>query len=286
MLPLDDVNVKLNGTVVDVKVREGEHRIDELALLAGTTVRNVRAYQDRGLLPRTRREGRVVLYGEEHVARVKLIVRLLERGYTLANIGELIGAWQSGQDVGDLLGLEAALVEPWTEEAPTVMDAAELAAMFGDSVGPDEITTAVGAGLIETAGVTAGDDLGGPGHEASQAFLVQNPRLLHVGAELVGVGIPLRAVLELGAELRNEIDRIATSFVDLIVRNVFDPVGEPIPRADVPRLAEIVRRLRPLAKEAVDAELADAMERHVHEELIARLDRMLAGLERHETEAS
>ena len=28
----------------------GEYRIDELARLAGTTVRNVRVYQDRGLL--------------------------------------------------------------------------------------------------------------------------------------------------------------------------------------------------------------------------------------------
>lgn len=28
-----------------------EYRIDELARLAGSTVRNIRAYQDRGLLP-------------------------------------------------------------------------------------------------------------------------------------------------------------------------------------------------------------------------------------------
>ena len=52
---LINVSVKLTGTVVGVKINtdEGttEYRIDELARLGGTTVRNVRAYQDRGLLP-------------------------------------------------------------------------------------------------------------------------------------------------------------------------------------------------------------------------------------------
>jgi len=84
-----------------------EYRIDELARLAGTTVRNVRAYQDRGLLPPPRRSGRVGLYTRQHLARLELITRLLERGYTLANIGELISAWEAGTDVAGLLGLEA-----------------------------------------------------------------------------------------------------------------------------------------------------------------------------------
>ena len=46
-----------------------DYRIDDLARAAGTTVRNVRAYQERGLLPPPRREGRVALYGDAHLAR-------------------------------------------------------------------------------------------------------------------------------------------------------------------------------------------------------------------------
>src|SRR5436305_1643105 len=45
-----------------------EYRIDELAREAGTTVRNVRAYQDRGLLPPPRRSGRVGLYTDAHLS--------------------------------------------------------------------------------------------------------------------------------------------------------------------------------------------------------------------------
>ena len=63
-----------------------DYRIDELAREAGTTVRNVRAYQDRGLLPPPRRSGRVGLYTDAHLARLRLIGTMLERGYTLGNI--------------------------------------------------------------------------------------------------------------------------------------------------------------------------------------------------------
>ncbi|MGZ6833811.1 MAG: MerR family transcriptional regulator, partial [Mycobacteriaceae bacterium] len=66
-----------------------EYRIDDLARLAGTTVRNVRVYQDRGLLPGPRKQGRTGWYSESHLARLKLIGRLLDRGYTFATIGEL-----------------------------------------------------------------------------------------------------------------------------------------------------------------------------------------------------
>src|SRR6266542_964774 len=95
-----------------------EYRIDELAREAGTTVRNVRVYQDRGLLPPPRRQGRIGLYSQAHLARLRLIGQLLERGYTFAHITELIAAWQQGRDIGQLLGLEAAMTGPWSDEIP------------------------------------------------------------------------------------------------------------------------------------------------------------------------
>src|SRR5688500_6901877 len=96
-----------------------EYRVDELAREAGTTVRNVRAYQDRGLLPPPRREGRVGVYDDAHLARLRLIGRLLERGYTIANIHELLGAWERGRDLHEVLGLEEAVTGPWSDEVPT-----------------------------------------------------------------------------------------------------------------------------------------------------------------------
>src|SRR3954467_12126134 len=68
------------------------------------TVRNVRVYQDRGLLPPPRRQGRIGLYSDEHLARLRLIGRLLDRGYTFATIGELFDTWSRGHDPAAALG--------------------------------------------------------------------------------------------------------------------------------------------------------------------------------------
>ena len=58
-------------------------RIDDLARESGVSVRNVRAYQERGLLQPPQRVGRVAFYGEEHLKRLSVIVSLLERGYKI-----------------------------------------------------------------------------------------------------------------------------------------------------------------------------------------------------------
>ncbi len=50
-----------------------EYTIDELAYAAGVTSRSIRLYQDRGLLRGPRLRGRVGLYGEGHLARLRLI---------------------------------------------------------------------------------------------------------------------------------------------------------------------------------------------------------------------
>ena len=97
---------------------EAEYTVDELARAADATVRNVRAYQDRGLLPPPEKRGRTGIYTKDHLARLRLINQLLDRGYTLGNIAELIAAWERGQNLRDLLGLESAITTPWSEELP------------------------------------------------------------------------------------------------------------------------------------------------------------------------
>ncbi len=241
-----------------------EYRIDELAREAGTTVRNVRAYQDRGLLPPPRRSGRVGLYTEAHLARLRLIGQLLERGYTLANIAELISAWERGQDIGELLGLEAALVQPWSDEQAGWITFEELSELFGDD--PEALQEAVKLGLLEP-------------DETGARFRVPSPRLLYAGAELVAAGIPLDAVLNHARQLARDTDRIAARFVGLVAQNVFEPYGDrPFPAADVPRLADLLRRLRPLAEMTVDAYLARAMQQRMNHELGEHYDRLMGTL--------
>lgn len=237
-----------------------EYRIDELARLASTTVRNVRAYQDRGLVPPPRREGRVGLYSDAHLVRLRLINQLLDRGYTLANIGELLVALERGHDVGDLLGLGAALTSPFSDEVPTYMTAQELGALFGEVATPEALDQALKLGVVEWE---------------EDRFKVNSSRLLHAGAELIAAGVPIDAVFEHARKLRRDVDRIAARFVELARTHIFDRYGDDLPPPDdIPRLAELVQRLRPLAESVVDAELAHALERHVLASLGEHLTRL------------
>ncbi|TDD24861.1 MerR family transcriptional regulator [Actinomadura sp. KC06] len=240
-----------------------EYRIDDLARLAGSTVRNIRAYQDRGLLPPPRLEGRVGLYGDVHLARLRLIGQLLGRGYTFAVIKDLLTAWETGKDVGEVLGLEKVLTDPWSDEIPGTVGYDELVAIFGAGLDEDEAARlrdrTIEIGLIEPDGAK---------------YRVPSPRLLHVGAELVAAGVPLDAVLDIAAQIRDDCDVIADRFVGLVREHVFDRLEER-PAADgeqVTEVAAVVRRMRPLVKMVVDPFIARAMEARVQAALGEHLE--------------
>lgn len=110
----------------------GEYRIDDLARLAGTTTRNIRVYRDRGLLPPPLRVGRIALFNDTHLTRLRLITSMLDRGYTIAHVREMLSAWEQGKNLGDVLGLETAIVGTWTTEKPETMSLAEAQRLVGD----------------------------------------------------------------------------------------------------------------------------------------------------------
>ncbi|PIE27746.1 MAG: hypothetical protein CSA58_02685 [Micrococcales bacterium] len=64
--------------------------MERLADLAGMTPRNVRAYQQRGLLAPPKRSGRNAWYSWDHLARLRLVSALHEHGLTLKVIADLV----------------------------------------------------------------------------------------------------------------------------------------------------------------------------------------------------
>ena len=117
--------------------------VDELARRAGTTTRNVRAHQTRGLLPPPRMVGRVGYYDEGHLARLNYIDRLQERGFSLAAIQELLRGWEEGRSLTEVLGFEEALTAPWSDEQPEHITRDRLLELFPE-IADDE-------GLLERA---------------------------------------------------------------------------------------------------------------------------------------
>jgi DNA-binding transcriptional MerR regulator len=202
----------------------------ELAELAGITVRTLRFYRERGLLPPPRREGRIAWYDDHHLARLRTIAALLERGHTLNGIADLATAFESGRDVGEVLGLG----EP-TEETPVRLTPEELADRFDGEVTPENLATALELGYL----ATDGDEI-----------VHMSRRLLDVSAALVREGIPLAAVLESGRRVRAHADALADLFVEMVRKHT--PDADP-------------ERLRPLAKSVVEAELSMALDRRLRE---------------------
>jgi DNA-binding transcriptional MerR regulator len=90
-------------------LRPGRWTIDELAAVAGTTSRNLRAFQSRGLLPPPHLVGRTGHYDDGHRRRLEAILGLQRRGYSLAAIADLAAAWARGATLDDVLGFETPL---------------------------------------------------------------------------------------------------------------------------------------------------------------------------------
>ena len=224
------------------------YRIEDLAHESGTTVRTIRAYLDRGLLPKPERRGRANLYGEVHLARLRQIAELLERGYTLASIKELLEAWEAGTGLGGVLGLVSEVDRPWSDERPSRVGRNELREAFGGIADQEAIAEAVELGVLEP--VPGSDD----------EYVVPSPQELAVAAELHAVGVPLPAITGHLRELRGQVEHMAERFMEFTTEYVFQPyLDHPPTDAEATEAAALVRRLRPLAQQTVDAELARAM---------------------------
>ncbi|TDC49958.1 MerR family transcriptional regulator [Actinomadura sp. KC345] len=232
-----------------------EYRIGELANAAGVPVRTLRYYQERKLLPPPRREGRVGLYSEDHLARLRMIGNLLERGHTLEGIRELLSAWEQGRDIGTVLGVEKAVTTPWSQEVPVTMSLDELMALFPGQVDPESVERAIAAGHIEVDG---------------DRVTHWSRRQLDATVTLVQAGVPLEEVLSAGQELQHSMDDLAAMFIRLIATHVVGRIDDQ----DLGELKDTLARLRPGAQVTVEAGFARAMDRQVR----AAIDQLLGRL--------
>lgn len=245
-----------SGMTAPVPARE--FTIDELAQVAQMTVRNVRAYQDKGLIPPPEIRGRTGIYSDAHLARLRMIGPLLARGYSLGNIAELIETWEKGQDLRQLLGLEQAITSPWSEDVPAYYELSELMTAFGRQMSPELLARAVQLNIVQVDG---------------DRFKVPSPRLLNAGLELMSMNVPMMSLLEVLSGLRANVEQVASTLVQLVVKHAVEPTGAPhTPASEIPKLAEVLWRLRPIVDMAVDTEVALAMEKATQRYLGERMD--------------
>jgi len=181
---------------------DGELTIDKLAARAGLPTRTIREYQTMGLLPSPDKRGRIGIYGQHHVHRLELIGRLQERGYSLAGIRDLLGAWSDGSDLSQVLGLlPDELVH--AEEPGTAVTLDQLARLLPSFV-PSRLDDILAVGLIDVCG--------------PDRYCVPSPSLLQLTIDALAAGYKPREVLSLLTAIHDAAEVVATAADKLLSR--------------------------------------------------------------------
>lgn len=224
--------------------RDGELTVDELAAETGMTVRNVRAYSSRGLLPPPRLSGRTGYYGPDHVARLTLVREMLDQGYTLTAAEKLITAAPgSGTQA---LGLYHSLMSPWEETEPEVVEPRSLAREAGIAFDRGLIDRIIELGLAV---------------ETEEGLLrIENPNLVRAGLQVIAAGVPADRVLDIVPALREHADAVSRLFVTLISDSLWKEfVDAGMPARQWGRLQQSFEVIIPLAGQALLAAFQDSL---------------------------
>jgi DNA-binding transcriptional MerR regulator len=233
------------------KPAQGEMTIRQLAERTGMTVRNIRAHQTRGLLPPPVVRGRTGYYNEEHVARIELTREMQADGLNLEAIRRVLDSGDGSASA--IFDFTRALRAPFEDEAPEIVDADELTAIWGGEVDPKLNRR------IEKLGVFRALPDG--------RVEVISPRIVRAAAELAELGVGAEGAVATAEKLRRHADGVARAFVSLFVKEIWRPFEEAgRPEGEWPRMSEALERMRPLAAGALLATFQMAMAEAVENE--------------------
>lgn len=205
-------------------------RVEELAESAGSTVRNIRVYQEKGLLPPPIRRGRTALYGPEHRRRLTLILRLLDRGYTFATIDELFTAERHGLSLTDLIEAENSRALRRSGGARRRFTRTDAEAVAGFPMPPELLEMGTAIGLVSEPG--ADDEFFADAH------------MYEMFREVVRLGLDAEGVTRIG-DLVLEGQARSAEAIDVVVRALREA------GLDDARIEERVNALLPSASAAV-----------------------------------
>ena len=217
----------------------GKMTIGELARRTGMTIRNIRAHQTRGLLPPPEVQGRTGYYNQDHVARIELTREMQAEGLNLEAIRRVLESSEGSSR--EMVDFARAVRAPFEDETPEIFDADELAAAWGvETFDPKLLARVEALGVVREL----------PGGK----FEVISPRLQRAGTALIELGVSPQAAVATAAELRDRSEAIARTFVELFVREVWEPFDKAgRPDEDWPKMIAAIERLRPIAVDAMVA---------------------------------
>lgn len=227
--------------------------VEELALAAGVSVRTVRFYAGKGLLPPPLLRGRLGLYTADHLARLQLVRDLQAKGFTLTAIADYLERMPADATPDDV-AVFGALLSPWVSEAPEELTRAQLDEAAGRPLDDAAVDALVAVGVVRPV-------------EGGKVRLRRAD--LDLGLAYVELPLPI-TMLERSRELIDAATRdLAEDLGELLRRELLDPyLHGDLPPEQRETLSEVITRLKPLTIQAV----MTAMERSVDRAVRARVE--------------
>lgn len=218
-----------------------EYRLEELARATGVSVRNIRAYRERGLLDPPRKVGRAAVYDDYHLSQLETINQLLRRGFTTAHIAEFFSTIRAGHDLAEILGVQQAVFGPRRDDVAVTVDVDHEEAV----VGPLRTH-----GLVEVAD--------------GEVRLVDSELADLVGGATDHVDY-LRAMQRVADGIADGVDGLAAALVRALEASVADRFGQNyFPKPDeVADARRIVADYRAVGQRVVTVQLDRAFNRHL-----------------------
>ncbi|MFH8926559.1 MerR family transcriptional regulator [Streptomyces pristinaespiralis] len=223
--------------------------VDELAARAGVTVRTIRFYSTRGLLPPPvigpRRVGH---YGSDHVSRLALIEELQHQGMTLAAIERYLGQLPADLSAQDL-AIHRALVASWAPESAEEVGREELERRASRALSDQDVDRLAAMGVLDRAGADTYRLDGG---------------LLRLGVELLDVPIAHETILASRTVLLEHARAAAQDLSRLFREQVWGPYRAREADPDhVAAMKSLSAHMQPMVIQA----LVTAFQRSLREEL-------------------
>lgn len=194
------------------------YRVAELAAAAGISVELVRSYQTKGLLEGPRREGRVALYGERHLERLREIAALKEKGYSLKAIAGLL-AERDRSRVVEASTRAVASAPPVGEDEH--LDLHELSDRT--RVPLAVLRSLEGSGVVRPR---RGDE--------GAYYTAADVKAVRMLLSLLGVGLPMEEFMRLATIQLAAMQQVAAGAVELYSKYV----GEPLRAAGLDKAEE------------------------------------------------
>ena len=203
--------------------------LEELTTRIGMSVRNVRFYTSKGLVPPPVRRGRSGYYGTDHVARLELVQELQGHGFTLAAIEKYVAAIPADATPEDI-ALHRTMLAPWQADQPDEMTLSELERRAGRTLTEDDLATLSALGIVV--------------RNRRGRYEVSLPQL-SVGLGLLDLGFPTEAAVA-AAGVYAEHGRALARELNELFRTMVWPVYKEAGTSPE-KIQEVVERLKPLS---------------------------------------